>query len=96
MDLIEKYLGEAKGEYIHIINSNNEWEVMHSSHNHPSMGGQVLKTFNNGGDAVKFARKTFSSIKGVKIWKQTGHGANAKWKDETHGGMNKIFQQGAI
>ena len=80
MDLVEKYMGTSF--FIHIKPEGNKWEVIHSSlKDVNSGGGQVLKTFGDKEEAIKFARKMAVKGKLLKIiWKKEG----AKYKVEEY------------
>ena len=69
MDLIDKYIGEKKDfnhskaygsgskEFVHLYKDQDGWNVVHSIHNTPQMGGQVLKSFDDETEAKKLAEK---------------------------------------
>lgn len=85
MNLVEKYLGESK-QYIHIVDDNGEFSVIHSVHNEPSMGGQQLKSFKNKKKAVEFAFK-IEKDEVIFSWKKKGN----KWTDkEIHTKLSKL------
>lgn len=73
MDLLDKYLGESLGKgdwageksFVHLYKDNDGWNVVHSIHNTPQMGGQVIKTLDKEKEAVKLAEKL------AKKWKAT-------------------------
>jgi len=82
MDLIDKYLIEANKEYIHVIDDNGEFNVMHSVHNSPQLGGQVMKTFKSKKKAIEFAFK-IQKKEIILSWKQKGNRATgATWSKE--------------
>ena len=85
MKTYREILKEQKGpSFLHIINDktdDKEWKVMHSIHPEPQLGGQVLKSFNDGKKAQTFAIKMSIPHKDILIiWKQTGSGANVKFE----------------
>jgi hypothetical protein len=83
MDLVEKYIGEGKGEFVHVYNDKNdeyEWTVVHSVHSVPRMGGQTIKNFKTKEKAQKFAEQMAKKWKATLAkWTKEGHGAGAKY-----------------
>jgi hypothetical protein len=81
MDLIDKYLGEAKDSYLHIVDDGEEINVIHSVHDSPNLGGQEIKSFDDKKKAIDFAIKMSLPHKDtIMSWKKIGFGAKAKWK----------------
>lgn len=83
MDLVEKYIGEGKS-YVHVIEDDGEHNLVHSTHDHPRLGGQQLKSFkgvsaNVRRQAVQFALKNKKKDEIVMTWKKVGQGYRAEW-----------------
>lgn len=74
---------EANIWYYHIVlEPDGKHHVIHSSHNHPRLGGQEIRAFpeKDRKKAIQWALKFKDSPKDVVItWKQVGHGAKAQW-----------------
>ncbi len=80
MELIDKYLGEAKDSgYLHVIEDSGEFDVVHTVHDHPRMGGQQLRSFKDRKKAVQWALKTKKKNEIVITWKKVGQGYRAEW-----------------
>lgn len=80
MNLIDKYLGEGKGEFIHFYKDSDGWAIVHSIHNVPTMGGQRIETLKDEKEARKLAEKLAKKWNATLAkWNKKGTGAFARF-----------------